>query len=109
MSKFKSLTRGQLAKRNLAWQDNFFDHRLRQSGKIEGFAKYVFLNPYRRGLIHCREIWPWWKLKPGVQLGFVGMLVDGKYPREPWLGAANSVLQLIEEDMESSARPKGSD
>lgn len=109
ISKFKSLTRCHLSERLLAWQGNYFDHRLRQPEMIEGFAKYIFLNPYRRGLIGCREVWPWWRLSSDFRPGFIDMLVDGKYPQRAWLKNNPSVFRLIEEDSVPPEKPRTSD
>jgi REP element-mobilizing transposase RayT len=60
VGKFKHMTRAALAHCSLAWQENFYDHRLRTTQEVEPFVRYVFLNPYRAGLIGLRETWPWW-------------------------------------------------
>ena len=43
----------------VVWQDNFFDHRLRnQHEELEKIA-YILMNPVRRGLCERAEDWPW--------------------------------------------------
>ena len=38
----------------LRWQGNFYEHRLRPGEAIEEVVRYIFLNPYRAGLISVR-------------------------------------------------------
>ncbi len=42
------------------WQQNFYDHRIRETESIESFALYSFLNPYRKQLIQPNTEWPYW-------------------------------------------------
>lgn len=41
----------------VAWQDGFFDHRLRNNESYEEKARYIRLNPVRAGLIASPEAW----------------------------------------------------
>jgi REP element-mobilizing transposase RayT len=45
---------------NLRWQENFFDHRIRTGEDLLPIFLYVFLNPYRRGLVGAANQWPWY-------------------------------------------------
>jgi putative transposase len=42
----------------LRWQPSFYDHRLRSTTEVLPTFLYIFLNPYRAGLIHVDEKWP---------------------------------------------------
>jgi putative transposase len=59
VSRFKAKTSAALRMAGLAWQRNFYDHRVR-SGKnrIELFL-YIYLNPYHAGLCVRSDRWPW--------------------------------------------------
>ncbi|MGB0372986.1 MAG: REP-associated tyrosine transposase [Opitutales bacterium] len=46
--------------RNIKWQKNFFDHRIRSDGEFEEKAHYVLMNPVRAGLVDAVEEWPYW-------------------------------------------------
>jgi len=43
--KFKSRTNDTLEANDLVWQENYYDHRIRQEAFVEPFARYTFLNP----------------------------------------------------------------
>lgn len=81
IAKFKSLSRLVLRDSGLEWQDNYFDHRLRSEASMEPFVRYVFLNPYRKGLISVDEEWSGWVLNRKYRPEFLEHLNDGKYPQ----------------------------
>jgi len=60
IGRFKASTRGCVGEAQVHWQRGFHDHRLRSGEPIEPFALYMFMNPYRAGLIDFAERWPWW-------------------------------------------------
>lgn len=41
------------------WQENFFDHRLRNRAELETKAAYIRANPVRAGLMPEGGHWPW--------------------------------------------------
>lgn len=43
----------------IAWQRDFFDHRLRNDNEIEHKAEYIQMNPVRAGLVEDLEDWPY--------------------------------------------------
>jgi REP element-mobilizing transposase RayT len=43
----------------IAWQRNFFDHRVRPGENFGQKTEYVLLNPERAGLIQKAEDWPY--------------------------------------------------
>lgn len=71
------------------WQSNFFEHRLRESEDAETYGRYIFLNPYRAGLIGRNEIWPFWIENQEFQFRFEASLEEGKYPPQAWLDEAS--------------------
>ena len=43
----------------IAWQDNFFDHRLRNDAEANLKYDYIRRNPVAKGLCQHPEDWPW--------------------------------------------------
>ncbi|MBX3736465.1 MAG: transposase [Candidatus Didemnitutus sp.] len=43
----------------IAWQDNYFDHRIRNDAEFELKATYIRHNPIVKGLCQRAEDWPW--------------------------------------------------
>lgn len=90
VGKFKALTELAMRAGCLQWQENFFDHRLRPEDRTGDYALYVFLNPYRAGLICHDEVWPWWRKSAVHDFDFVSMLDSGRYPPRAWIDAEPS-------------------
>jgi putative transposase len=57
IAKFKTLGRDQ-GRADWRWQKDGFEHQLRPHEKMEDYGFYVFMNPYRAGLIATCERWP---------------------------------------------------
>jgi len=60
LGRWKAATRTALASVGLAWQRDYFEHRLRPDEDREAYARYIHLNPYRAGLLAPHEAWPHW-------------------------------------------------
>lgn len=58
IAKFKS--RGRPPDATWRWQANLFEHRLRADEDSEDYAFYIFMNPYRAGLIDVNAPWLGW-------------------------------------------------
>jgi putative transposase len=43
----------------IAWQDGYFDHRLRNDDEFDEKCHYIRMNPVRRGLCGSPAEWPW--------------------------------------------------
>ena len=57
-----------LHRKGLVWQQESFDHVLRQEESIRAKVEYLINNPVRAGLVSRTEKYPWvW-----CELGFVG-------------------------------------
>ena len=69
----------------LDWQPNFFEHRLRPSEEIESYACYVFMNPYRAGLIGLSECWPGWWSDGSMDWKFLKEARQGPCPQPEWM------------------------
>jgi len=85
IAKMKTLTQNALTPYNIHWQANFFEHRLRPDDPTNPYAMYIFLNPYRNGLIERQSVWPWWLRGENVDFDFLAHLETGGYPPSEWL------------------------
>ena len=68
-----------------AWQRNFFEHRLRADELANDYARYIFLNPYRKLLLNPNARWPLWILGNGADFDFLHQLEGDGCPPRPWL------------------------
>ena len=57
----------QTRQRRIAWQDNFFDHRIRNRRELHLKAEYIRQNPVVKGLCQQTTDWPWVIEFPGSQ------------------------------------------
>ncbi len=94
VAKFKALTRTALLANGVAWQRDFFEHQLRPDEHASPFARYIFLNPYRAGLLERRASWTHTYLKPEHDFDFLAMLEEGLYPPAEWLALPADKLGL---------------
>lgn len=94
VGKMKALTRKHLAMQGVAWQSNFFEHRLRPDEPVDAYARYIFMNPYRAGLAERTEIWPFWRVGLAVDFDFLSMLDGGGCPPAEWIAASPEDLGL---------------
>lgn len=77
------------------WQEDAFEHRLRDYESVEDYGFYVFMNPYRGGLCSMQERWPWWSCPQPDQFRFMtGLNSDGTPPDE-WLTEAERIESRI--------------
>lgn len=81
------------------WQANVFEHRLRADEDAEDYAFYIFMNPYRAGLVDMSRSWPGWMCGAGWRWRFEdGLSVAGAPPSE-WIDQVKEVerrVQVIE-------------
>lgn len=84
VAKWRALVRRSVE--GLEWQANFFEHRLRAHEASEPYAWYIFMNPYRAGLITDDKPWPGWWTDEAVAHGFLAMTRLGPCPQPEWLG-----------------------
>lgn len=95
--KFKSLTKPLIESKNIKWQPNYFEHRLRPDTEMEAFALYIYLNPYRKALLSNNAEWQGWILNREYRPEFINNLRDGKYPQIEWLQNELGLQDLIED------------
>jgi putative transposase len=68
----------------LRWQDGFYEHQLRPVDDVQAVLLYIYLNPYRAGLISEAETWPGYRCRP-EDLEWFGQLTKGSVPHPEWL------------------------
>jgi REP element-mobilizing transposase RayT len=85
IAKWKIAPKAALQSSGLAWQPDFFEHRIRPEDDLESYARYLFLNPYRSGLIPLTETWPWWQCWTPQRFHFLTTLNDCQFPPAEWL------------------------
>jgi len=83
------LFRGRLAPvlraHGLGWQAAFYEHRLRGADDITPAIIYIFLNPYRAGLLLRNEAWPGYYCRTEEWAWFGGITANSA-PQPEWLG-----------------------
>jgi len=68
-----------------AFQRDFWEHRVRESEAVENYALYIFLNPYRAGLLRAGEVWTgWWAPRPAIFQFTSALAADGG-PQREWV------------------------
>ena len=81
---FKGRMAPQLRKHDLRWERGYFDHRVRVDEDRWPLFGYVFLNPYRAGLVSAEEKWPGYYCAP-TDWAWFGPMTDEACPYLEWL------------------------
>ena len=96
VARFKANTKMSLAGGGLAWQRDFFEHRLRAEESVEDYGRYIFLNAYRAALLRPGDSWAgWWCPRPET-FEFTGLLGANGSPPTEWLGEESPGLSVGE-------------
>lgn len=85
MRLFKGRLTPLLRKQEAAWQQSFFDHRLRPADDLLPVFLYIFLNPYRKKLVSTNQPWAGYFCSEKDWAWF-GPLTDESCPEPAWLG-----------------------
>jgi putative transposase len=73
-----------LRRRGLQWQPGVFEHRLRPQEPLLPFFHYIFMNPYRKGLLPQSDPWPFFRCDEEDRAWFDPLTNEGvAYPE--WL------------------------
>jgi putative DNA methylase len=59
------------------WQDESYDHWVRDEKEFNRIVRYIEWNPVRAGLVESVELWPWSSAAPKYQTRQVGDLPHG--------------------------------
>lgn len=70
--------------RGLKWQEGFYEHRLRESEHVLPVFLYIYLNPYRAGLLSTEQTWSGYYCMPEDWKWFGEMTRDA-VPQPEWL------------------------
>jgi putative transposase len=62
---------------NAFWQDEFYDHWVRDSQEFKRIVRYIEANPMKAGLVNSVEEWPWSSANARFLSGQVGDLPHG--------------------------------
>jgi hypothetical protein len=84
IGRLKAKTRSTLVGANLSWQGNYYEHRLRPNDAVEEVLRYLFLNPYRAGLVKPSEQYPHFWLSASDSEWFTPTLNNDR-PFPEWL------------------------
>ncbi|OHE80596.1 MAG: hypothetical protein A3G75_12725 [Verrucomicrobia bacterium RIFCSPLOWO2_12_FULL_64_8] len=84
IQRLKAKTSATLRTNGVAWQRDFFDHRLRGNEDVRPVFLYVYLNPYRKNLCSRSERWPWFHCCEDDWAWFKTNL-DADLPPPEWL------------------------
>jgi REP element-mobilizing transposase RayT len=94
IAKFKTRGRDQ-GRADWRWQEDGFEHQLRSHEKMADYGFYLFMNPYRAGLLAINECWPWWRCPEPSLFSFLqGLNSDGS-PPAAWLGESECIAARI--------------
>jgi hypothetical protein len=91
VGRFKVETRMKLVNAGLSWQRDFFEHRLRARETFEEYGRYIFLNPYRAGLLELNAHWLGWWCPDPAQFEFLGVLNRDECVPKEWIGAQQTM------------------
>lgn len=94
MGKFKTWSRD-MGKASWRWQQDGFEHRLRQIESVEDYGFYIFMNPYRAGLCRLGASWPWWLCPDPSTFRFLAALEGQQEVPPTWLGLSDKIEAKI--------------
>src|SRR5688572_21040910 len=84
VARIKVKTRSLTTASGIRWQGNYYEHRLRPGEAIDEVVRYIFLNPYRAGLIPQNANYPHFWLGENETGWFQPTLNDHR-PFSEWL------------------------
>lgn len=87
IGKYKSLLKRADASRSIFWQTNFFDHRVCDPEEFESIGFYMFMNPYKNGLIPLETDWEGHYFPDSARFSFLSGCKETRIPRPEWMGA----------------------
>lgn len=91
IGRLKAKTRTALIARGLAWQGNYYEHRLRLEDAVEDVLRYIYLNPYRANLAARSDTYPHFWICTEDTTWFDRTL-DNEHPFPEWLQPSKRAL-----------------
>jgi putative transposase len=87
LARWKAQTKDALQSAALVWQRDFYEHKLRPDELMEPYALYIFLNPYRAGVLTANDAWPHWHCPGPDRFDFTALLNLNGTPPDEWIAA----------------------
>jgi len=84
VARLKGKTSARLKAAGIPWQDGYYEHLMRPKEDRLPVFLYIYLNPYRAGLLPAGKIWPWFVCGEEDRAWFMPMLDQG-LPAPDWL------------------------
>jgi len=84
VQRFKAKTSAVLRAASITWERGFFDRQLRSDDDRLPILLYIYLNPYRAGILEKSGKWPHYYCRSEVWAWFRDML-DADRPYPEWL------------------------
>jgi putative transposase len=88
IGRLKARTSSALREIGCEWERGAFDHRLRSEEPVLPVFHYLFMNPYRTGLLSREVSWPHFYCAPDDRVWF-SQHAQGEVPLPEWLGEAD--------------------
>jgi len=76
---------------------------------MEPFARYTFMNPYRKGLLKRTDSWPWWVCHRDYVPEFMAVIRSESAVPSQWVKDAPTARELIESSMLNPDASEGTD
>ncbi len=84
VQRLKAKTSAVLGAGGIAWERGFFDRQLRPKDDRLAVFQYIYLNPYRAGLVEVSDLWPHYYCETEEWKWFGELLELGR-PSPEWL------------------------
>jgi REP element-mobilizing transposase RayT len=84
IGRMKAKTKPALSGVDLAWHDSYYDHKLGPDEAVQSVVHYIFMNPYRAGIVSPGSSWPWFRLGKDESEWFTGLYSEN-VPMPAWL------------------------
>lgn len=94
VGKFKTLARN-MGRATWRWQQDGFEHQLRDVESMEDYGFYMFMNPYRAGLCPLAAPWPWWLCPQPSLFRFLSARDQNQAVPSEWLGLSDQIGSRI--------------
>lgn len=84
VARLKAKSGSALKAAGVRWQDGYYEHHMRPKEELLPVFLYIYLDPYRAGLLPAGKVWPWFDCSEEDRAWFIPML-DRELPEPAWL------------------------